>query len=188
MRTFCIVYYEGVGRTHMPYINIDHVYAHSEGDAFEKFAKAFGMTASELENHIHTQDDVRMEIRDVDLKERLSFVNGKQYMKEEPEDKDLERARGLSHGLNLEVPDMSKVNKMVKLIKDKAKLVRRAKAVAAVWGTRDYTGEIKGSIANPFQPFAEALLDRGFELSEIYEIGRYEHPDVFKTIGLEELL
>ena len=188
METFCIVYYEGVGITNIPYVNIDHVYAKSEEHAFEKYSNAFGMTPAELQNHLLVNDDIRLEIRRVELKERISFVNGQPWMGEEPEDRDFERARELSHGLNLEIPDMSKVNKMVKLIKDKSKLVRRAKAVAAVWGTRDYTGDISGCIANPFQPFAEALLNRGFELSEIYEIGRYENPDVFKVIGLEELL
>ena len=113
--------------------------------------------------------------------------DNRKYIKVEPEDKDLSRARGLSNDLNLSIPDMGKVNKMVKLIKDKAKLVRRAKAVAALWGTRDYYGT-DGIRANAWEPFAESLLNNGFKLSEIFDMGRYEHPDAIKVIGLDDLL
>ena len=65
--------------------------------------------------------------------------------------------------------------KQSKLIKDPVKLVRRAKAVAAVWGTRDYHGYAGGvpKEENVWRPFERALLSMGFDYAQIAEIGRH---------------
>jgi hypothetical protein len=63
----------------------------------------------------------------------------------EPQIKDYERARAMDfykHGMinwfyGSGAPIQSLAEKQAKLIKDPVKLVRRAKAVAAIWGTRD---------------------------------------------------
>ena len=96
-----------------------------------------------------------------------------------PEAKDRQRARGLSfQGSTFygnHAPFTGQASKMAKLIKDKEKLVRRAKAVVVIWGTGDHTGYDGGKpiIENPWKPFEEALKDAGFTREEINKISRY---------------
>jgi hypothetical protein len=100
-----------------------------------------------------------------------------------PDEKDYQRANGLDQQgktfYGNGAPFTSSASKMAKLIKDKEKLVRRAKAVAATWGTRDYTGYSSGKpiTENPWKPFADALEANGFTKEEIYLISRYRDDD-----------
>jgi hypothetical protein len=72
-------------------------------------------------------------------------------------------------------PIQSLAEKQSKLIKDPIKLVRRAKAVAAVWGIRDYSGYSGGvpKTENVWIPFARALKEMNFTHSQISEIGEF---------------
>lgn len=109
-----------------------------------------------------------------------------------PDKKDLKRARELSmrgktfYGNG--APFESKARSMAKLIKDRAKLIRRAKAVAAIWGTRDYTGYCAGQPVkeNPWEPFAIRLEEFGLTYLEITKISKYEHDDPIEAVGLED--
>lgn len=102
----------------------------------------------------------------------------------QPQTKDYQRALEMDfykHGMRNWFygngsPIQSLAEKQSKLIKDPVKLVRRAKSVAAVWGTRDYAG-YSGGIArkeNVWLPFERALRGMGFTGSQIQEIGRHE--------------
>lgn len=74
-------------------------------------------------------------------------------------------------------PFTHNAEKMSKLIKDPVKLVRRAKAVAAVWGTRDYHGGVgcgNWKVENVWRPFERALRLMGFNSTQITEISRHE--------------
>lgn len=103
----------------------------------------------------------------------------------EPQRKDYERVIGFDFDLTFgkcsfygsNAPFSHNAVKMAKLIKDPVKLVRRAKAVAAVWGTRDYHGGIGGGnwkVENVWKPFERALHSVGFDYSQIAEISRHE--------------
>ena len=72
-------------------------------------------------------------------------------------------------------PIQSLAEKQAKLIKDPVKLVRRAKAVAAVWGTRDYTGYSNGvaKVENVWLPFRKALGEMGFTRDQIELISQH---------------
>jgi hypothetical protein len=90
-----------------------------------------------------------------------------------PDNKDYERALGLSSDFDECVPSTTKASKMSKLIKDPHKLVRRAKAIVGVWGTDDYDG--KGDTEeNVWIPFRNALRDMGFSESQISDIANFE--------------
>ena len=69
-------------------------------------------------------------------------------------------------------PITSNASKMANLITDRAKLVRRAKAVVVRWGTRDHTGYSAGQPVreNVWIPFKKALEDAGFTSGEIRHI------------------
>ena len=72
--------------------------------------------------------------------------------------------------------------KMAKLIKDPVKLVSRAKAVAAVWGTRYYHGGVGGGnwkVENVWKPFERALRSMGFTYSQTVEISQFRVSDDF---------
>lgn len=100
-----------------------------------------------------------------------------------PERKDLARAKSMDwyvHGwrnwfYGTGAPIQSLAEKQAKLIKDPVKLVRRAKAVAAVWGTRDYTGYKAGvpHTENAWRPFERALREAGFTGDQIADISRH---------------
>jgi hypothetical protein len=104
-----------------------------------------------------------------------------------PERKDYERAmemdfyksgmRNWFYGNG--APIQSLAEKQSKLIKDPVKLVRRAKAVAAVWGTRDYHGYSAGvpKKENVWDPFREALRKMGFSAAQIEEISNHRESD-----------
>jgi hypothetical protein len=102
----------------------------------------------------------------------------------EPQTKDYRRALEMDfykHGYRNwfygnGAPIQSLAEKQSKLIKDPVKLVRRAKAVAAVWGTRSYSGYVGGipKEENVWTPFKRALESMGFTYSQIAEIGRHE--------------
>ncbi len=78
-------------------------------------------------------------------------------------------------------PIQSLAEKQSKLIKDPIKLVRRAKAVAAVWGTRDYRVYSDGAPKeeNVWKPFERALRSMGFDGNQIAEIGRFQVSEEF---------
>ena len=71
-------------------------------------------------------------------------------------------------------PHSSGAKKMAKLIKDPKKLIRRAKAVVQIYGTRDYTGYSNGgqtqTIENVYKPFKEAMIAMGISRDDIYKI------------------
>ena len=118
---------------------------------------------------------------------------GKWHFGIKPEPKDIQRARDLANLRGKfrgeESPYTSNASKMSKLIKDKAKLVRRSMAVAAVWGTRDYDVNVNGEEIqeNVWTPFAIALNKAGFDYFQIKEISEYEHDDPIAVTGLEDL-
>jgi hypothetical protein len=107
----------------------------------------------------------------------------------EPQTKDYQRALEMDfykHGYRNwfygnGAPIQSLAEKQSKLIKDPVKLVRRAKAVAAVWGTRDYHGYSAGvpKEENVWKPFERALKEMGFAYAQIAEIGRFSVSDEF---------
>ena len=103
----------------------------------------------------------------------------------EPQKKDYERVLGFDFDLTFGkcsfygsgAPFSHNAVKMAKLIKDPVKLVRRAKAVAAVWGLNDYHGGVGGGNRkeeNVWKPFERALRSMGFSYSQIAEIGRHD--------------
>ena len=83
----------------------------------------------------------------------------------DPEEKDYLRALGFGD----EIPDEGKASRMAKAITDRAKLVRRSKAVVGIWGTEDYTNN-RGDIVNAWRPFKSALLNMGFTEAQISRI------------------
>jgi hypothetical protein len=107
----------------------------------------------------------------------------------EPQDKDYKRAtqmdfyksgmRNWFYGNGS--PIQSLAEKQAKLIKDPVKLVRRAKAVAAVWGTRDYIGCGGGQekIENPWTPFERALHSMGFNRDQIGQVAKFHKEHEF---------
>jgi len=114
----------------------------------------------------------------------LSRLN---VLKIRPTQKDRDRAEGLQwrgstfHGDSS--PWRSQASKMSKLIKDPLKLVRRAMAVAEMYGTNDYyetmnPGEYTGAYypeewkkeKDAWTPFAEALGRMGFSYGQIRQI------------------
>ena len=107
----------------------------------------------------------------------------------QPETKDYRRAKAMDwykHGwrnwfYGNGAPIQSLAEKQAKLITDPVKLVRRAKAVAAVWGTGDYHGYSDGvqKIENVWEPFRRALTRMGFNVAQIYEISQHRVPDEF---------
>ena len=111
-----------------------------------------------------------------------------------PEEKDFKRARHLGIKKKCfnpnDTPLQGKADSMAKLITDKSKLVRRAKAMVAYWGKEDIKGEINGIQVqvNVWKPFAKRLESLGFSWSQIEKIGNYKHPDEFELLGLEDLL
>ena len=106
-----------------------------------------------------------------------------------PEVKDYQRAKQMDwykHGwrnwfYGNGAPIQSLAEKQAKLIKDHTKLVRRAKAVAAVWGTRDYSGYSSGiaRIENVWTPFRRALVEMGFTRDEIECISQHRVDEEF---------
>ena len=110
----------------------------------------------------------------------------------EPQTKDYHRALEMDfykHGYRNwfygnGAPIQSLAEKQSKLIKDPVKLVRRAKAVAAVWGTRSYNGYAGGipKEENVWRPFERALQSMGFNYAQIAEIGRFSVSEVYARI------
>jgi hypothetical protein len=78
-------------------------------------------------------------------------------------------------------PIQSLAEKQSKLIKDPIKLVRRAKAVVAVWGTRAYHGYSAGmpKEENVWEPFRRALVEMGFTGVSIDMISDHRVSDEF---------
>lgn len=89
-----------------------------------------------------------------------------------PEGKDYERALGFEY-LNTGIPQLSKADRMAKLIKDPIKLVRRSKAVVGIWGTEDYLND-SDEVENVWVPFRKALVAMGFNPDQIREISEFE--------------
>jgi predicted Rossmann fold nucleotide-binding protein DprA/Smf involved in DNA uptake len=100
-----------------------------------------------------------------------------------PTPKDFERAQGLDFRKQFGrvtfygngAPFQSEASKMAKLIKDPEKLIRRAKAVAATWGTNATNGYSQGTPQeqNVWQPFEQALHNMGFTYGEVNKISQY---------------
>jgi len=112
----------------------------------------------------------------------------------DPDQKDLDRARNLNFRKNLktitDTPLQGKADSMAKLITKEDKLIRRAKAVAAYWGTEDHCKVINGveHCINVWKPFARKLESLGYSYSEITHISEYEHEDLFEQMGIDDLL
>ena len=79
-----------------------------------------------------------------------------------PEEKDYVRSLGLESDAK-GTPSEAKALRMANAIKDPFKLVRRAKAVVAIWGTED-----------AWVPFRDALIRMGFSKSQIKDISKFE--------------
>ena len=64
---------------------------------------------------------------------------------------------------------------MAKTIKNVEKLIRRSKAVVAVWGTRDHYGYSRGVELkqNVWLPFKEALNKKRISRDDILKISKY---------------
>lgn len=114
-----------------------------------------------------------------------------------PEQKDFDRVNnfrnsGAKHDDN--VPFVSKAEPQANAITDPEKLVRRAKAVVAVWGIRPIEGTRvtkSGSYeisVNMWKPFMRRLAELGFTIDQIYDIMMYKHENPFQLLGLEDLL
>jgi hypothetical protein len=107
----------------------------------------------------------------------------------EPQTKDYQRALEMDfykHGMRNwfygnGAPIQSLAEKQAKLIKDPVKLVRRAKAVAAVWGTGAHHGYSGGvpKEENVWSPFKRALESMGFSYTQIHEIANFSVTDEF---------
>lgn len=100
-----------------------------------------------------------------------------------PDKKDYDRAEGLRfrgktfYGNNS--PWGSEAAKMAKLIKDKNKLIRRAKAVVATYGTEKHTGYVNGGTPveeDVWGPFKDALMKMGLSREEIKAIENFHKP------------
>ena len=88
-------------------------------------------------------------------------------------------------------PFQSNAEKMSKLIKEKRKMVRRAKAVAAIWGTEDYSvvdEEGNEELHNAWKPFEEKLNEMGFSAAEITFISQHRIDNPIIEMGLKDLL
>lgn len=91
-------------------------------------------------------------------------------------DFDIDKTGGRRRFYGSGAPFSHNAEKMSRLIKDPVKLVRRAKAVAAVWGTRDYHGGVGGGqwkVENAWRPFERALREMGFTGNQILEISQH---------------
>ena len=84
-------------------------------------------------------------------------------------DFDWDKTMGRRHFYGSGAPFSHNAEKMSKLIKDPVKLIRRAKAVVAIWGIRDYTGYIGGipKEENVWKPFERALREMGLDGAQI---------------------
>ena len=100
---------------------------------------------------------------------------GYSYGNETPERKDIERARNLFRKKD-KTPSETKASAMSKLITDRYKMIRRAKAIVGVWGTEDYCEYVKGkpTKVNVWEPFRKALVEMGVSPEKIKEISKYE--------------
>jgi hypothetical protein len=113
-----------------------------------------------------------------------------------PEKKDFDRVNnfrnsGARHDDN--VPFVSKAEPQANAITDPEKLVRRAKAVVAVWGIRPIEGTRTGKhgsyqlSVNMWKPFMRRLAELGFTIDQIYDIMMYHHDDPIEVLGLKDL-
>lgn len=112
-----------------------------------------------------------------------------------PERKDIDRALGFcksgKRSQDPNFPYVTKAEPMAKAITDREKLVRRAKAVAAVWGIKDIEGVIDGRQVkvNVWLPFAKRLDELGFTVTQIHEISQYQHySDPLAVLGIADLI
>lgn len=103
-----------------------------------------------------------------------------------PTKKDIERVEGLSYWQGTFYgngsPQQASVTAMAKLIRDPAKMVRRAKAVVARWGTQSYTGYSTDSngyrdthTVTPWGTFKEGLQNMGFTPEQLTKIANYRN-------------
>jgi len=102
-----------------------------------------------------------------------------------PTQKDLDRVNGFDfykrgmvnwfYGNN--TPIESIATKQAKLIKDPEKLVRRAKATVARWGTQAHYGYSNGQSKEewPWRAFKTRLQEMGFTNTQIQEIANFEN-------------
>ena len=96
-----------------------------------------------------------------------------------PDEKDRDRVQGMRFKgrtfFGSGAPFECKAKCQAKLIKDPVKLVRRAKAVVEIWGTRTRTGFSRGvpKPQNVWKPFEHALYAMGFSRDQISEIMGY---------------
>jgi hypothetical protein len=99
-----------------------------------------------------------------------------------PDAKDYARAEGLrfrgSTFYGNRSPFGSEAAKQAKLIKDKTKLVRRAKAVVAEYGIDPHTGYSQGKPVeeNVWKPFEDALRNMGITRDEMKSIMNFSKP------------
>jgi hypothetical protein len=100
-----------------------------------------------------------------------------------PDKKDYERARGLrwsgSSFYGNHAPFGHQVKKMTKSIKDPYKLIRRSKAVLAVYGTQTTGGMSNGKVVdeiNSWNEFRDALYSMGFNAAQIGKLASWRAP------------
>lgn len=110
----------------------------------------------------------------------------------DPEEKDIERARGMSRirGDYKGGPKTTNASKMAKLIKDEIKMIRRAKAIAAIWGTGNHTTEDKEGNEveeNVWDPFVERMTEMGFTASQVNKISKFKIDNPWIAAGLDDI-
>jgi hypothetical protein len=94
-----------------------------------------------------------------------------------PEPKDMKRAKDLAKlpkGIDAGGPLQNKANPQAKAITNSTKLIRRAKAVIAVWGTGEHE-TVKGT-SNPWIPFKEKMIREGFRAEQVDQVANYQMP------------
>jgi hypothetical protein len=110
-----------------------------------------------------------------------------------PEKKDIDRVLNFKNSgkrVNADdIPFVSKARPMANAITDRTKLVRRAKAVVAVWGTQDHVGKVNGREikVNVWIPFLLRLEALGFSAMDIHTITQYFHKDFMQMSGVRDL-
>ena len=92
-----------------------------------------------------------------------------------PERKDLMRARDMAKlpkGIDAGGPLHAKARSQAKAIQNSEKLIRRAKAVVATWGTGVHD-TVKG-MSSPWEPFRERMVLEGFRAEQVTAVETYK--------------
>jgi SAM-dependent methyltransferase len=137
---------------------IDLLARAEEEDSWTPYVdEGYGMSSAEWDQMIWGDEDDDYDYYEEDFSSDQDHLR-EDYSAMAPDKKDIKRAEGLKDG--------TAAAKMVKLIKDKGKLIRRAKAVISKWGLDDERSA----------PFLDALAEAGLTDEDIEEIAGYVAP------------